>query len=181
MTIFAAALCLAVWMSAESAPDVLDQLQRGAPQILNKVFNYTQTVLSGTATVLAAMVFVPMMTLYLMLDTVRLRKALVHVFPEHHQDEVDGALQAVSKSLSGYIRSRVLLALFMWGSAYLESGRVAIYLLLEVVGAVISAALLTDDPFGWREGAGCLLIVGAGLLEGLDELRRRRLPIARPA
>ena len=62
-----------------------------------------------------------------------------------------------------------------------ESGRVAIYLLLEVVGAVISAALLTDDPFGWREGAGCLLIVGAGLLEGLDELRRRRLPIARPA
>ena len=67
----------------------------------------------------------------------------------------------------------VLLALFMWGSAYLESGRVAIYLLLEVVGAVISAALLTDDPFGWREGVGCLLIVGAGLLEGLDELRRR--------
>ena len=67
-----------------------------------------------------------------------------------------------------------LLSLFMWGSAYLESGRVAIYLLLEVVGAVVSASLLTDDPFGWREGIGCLLIVGAGLLEGLDELRRGR-------
>ncbi len=72
-----------------------------------------------------------------------------------------------------------LLALFMWGSAYLESGRVAIYLLLEVVGAVISASLLTDDPFGWREAIGCILIAGAGLLEGLDELRRgRRLSIA---
>lgn len=65
--------------------------------------------------------------------------------------------------------------LFMWGSAYLESGRVAIYLLLEVVGAVVSAALLTDEPFGAREVAGCLLIVGAGLIEGLDELRRSRV------
>jgi drug/metabolite transporter (DMT)-like permease len=69
----------------------------------------------------------------------------------------------------------ILLSLFLWGSAYLESGRVAIYLLLEVVGAVVSASLLTDDPFGWREGIGCLLIVGAGLLEGLDELRRSRV------
>jgi len=73
----------------------------------------------------------------------------------------------------------VLLALFLWGCAYVESGRVSIYLLLEVVGAVISASLLTSDPFGWREAIGCLLIVGAGLLEGLDELRRgRRLSIA---
>ncbi len=68
----------------------------------------------------------------------------------------------------------VLLSLFLWGSAYLESGRVAIYLLLEVVGAVVSASLLTADPFGWREAVGCLLIVGAGLLEGLGELRRGR-------
>jgi drug/metabolite transporter (DMT)-like permease len=73
----------------------------------------------------------------------------------------------------------VLLALFLWGCAYVESGRVSIYLLLEVVGAVISASLLTSDPFGWREAIGCLLIVGAGLLEGVDELRRgRRLSIA---
>src|SRR5215468_456826 len=69
----------------------------------------------------------------------------------------------------------VLLALFLWGCAYVESGRVSIYLLLEVVGAVISASLLTTDPFGWREAIGCILIVGAGLLEGLDELRRGRL------
>jgi len=76
----------------------------------------------------------------------------------------------------------VLLALFLWGCAYVESGRVSIYLLLEVVGAVVSASLLTDDPFGWREAIGCILIVGAGLLEGLDELRRgRRLSIASSA
>ena len=76
----------------------------------------------------------------------------------------------------------VLLALFMWGTAYVESGRVSIYLLLEVVGAVVTASLFTDDPFGWREVIGCILIVGAGLLEGLDELRRgRRLSIASSA
>jgi drug/metabolite transporter (DMT)-like permease len=73
--------------------------------------------------------------------------------------------------------------LFMWGSAYLESGRVAIYLLLEVVGAVVSASILTAEPFGWREIVGCLFIVGAGLLEGVDELRRgrRAVVIAAPA
>ena len=101
--------------------------------------------------------------------------------PEGLRPSLAVVADAVPALLLCMIWQVVLLALFMWGSAYLESGRVAIYLLLEVVGAVVSAALLTDDPFGWREGAGCLLIVGAGLLEGLDELRRRRLPIARPA
>ena len=28
-----------------------------------------------------------------------------------------------------------------------------------------------DEPFGWREIAGCILILGAGLIEGLDQLR----------
>ncbi|MGE0116315.1 MAG: DMT family transporter [Dongiaceae bacterium] len=105
----------------------------------------------------------------------------VALLPEGPAPSLATVADAVPALLLCMIWQVVLLALFMWGSAYLESGRVAIYLLLEVVGAVISAALLTDDPFGWREGIGCLLIVGAGLLEGLDELRRRRLPIARPA
>jgi len=98
----------------QSIQNVLDQIQRGAPQILNNVFNYTQTILSSTAGILAGMVFVPMMTLYLMLDTVRLRAAFLLTFPEHHREEVDTALSAVSASLSGYIRSRVLLALFIF-------------------------------------------------------------------
>ncbi len=105
----------------------------------------------------------------------------VTLLPEGRTPSLATVAGAVPALLLCMVWQVVLLALFMWGSAYLESGRVAIYLLLEVVGAVISAALLTDDPFGWREGVGCLLIAGAGLLEGLDELRRRRLPIARPA
>ena len=57
--------------------------------------------------------------------------------------------------------------LVLWGAARLDPARVAILLLLEVVGAAASASLLTDEPFGSREGLGCLLIVGAGLVEGL--------------
>jgi len=82
-------------------------------------------------------------------------------------------VDAVPQLLLCMVWQLAVMWLFMWGSAYLESGRVAIYLLLEVVGAVISAALLTAEPFGAGEIAGCLLIVGAGLLEGIDELRRR--------
>lgn len=64
--------------------------------------------------------------------------------------------------------------LIMWGSGFLEPGRVTILLLLEVVGAVVSAAILTNEPFGWREIAGCFLIVGAGLIEGIDEIKVSR-------
>lgn len=62
--------------------------------------------------------------------------------------------------------------LLIWGAARLDPGRVSILLLLEVGVAVASASLLTDEPFGWREAVGGVLIVGAGALEYYDELSR---------
>jgi drug/metabolite transporter (DMT)-like permease len=105
----------------------------------------------------------------------------VMLVPEGSVPAVATVVAAIPALLLCMLWQVVLLSLFLWGSAYLESGRVAIYLLLEVVGAVISASLFTDDPFGWREGIGCLLIVGAGLLEGLDELRRSRIIVSSPS
>lgn len=64
--------------------------------------------------------------------------------------------------------------LLLWGAAYLDPGRVSILLLLEVIAASLSASLLTDEPFGWREAAGCVLILSAGLVEALPDLRNRR-------
>ena len=69
--------------------------------------------------------------------------------------------------------------LVIWGAARLDPGRVSILLLLEVATAAASAAALTGEPFGLREMAGCALIVGAGLLEGLAGLRRPQ-PAAQP-
>jgi drug/metabolite transporter (DMT)-like permease len=57
--------------------------------------------------------------------------------------------------------------LVLWGASRLDPARVAILLLMEVVAAAASASLLTDEPFGLREGLGCLLILSAGLVEGL--------------
>lgn len=62
----------------------------------------------------------------------------------------------------------------LWGASRLEPGRVSILLLLEVVAASISSSLLTDEPFGWREVTGCVLILLAGLSEALSELWPRR-------
>lgn len=62
----------------------------------------------------------------------------------------------------------------LWGATRLDAGRLGILLLLEVLGAAVSAAMLTDEPFGWREVIGCVLIITAGLAEGLDEIRSRR-------
>jgi drug/metabolite transporter (DMT)-like permease len=66
--------------------------------------------------------------------------------------------------------------LMIWGAARLDPGRVSILLLLEVGVASLSAGLLTDEPFGWREAIGGLLIVGAGALESYDGMRRARSP-----
>ncbi len=56
--------------------------------------------------------------------------------------------------------------LLMWGSGRLDPGRVALLLLFEVLAAAVSAAILTDEPFGPREWIGGGLIVAAAVLEG---------------
>jgi drug/metabolite transporter (DMT)-like permease len=53
----------------------------------------------------------------------------------------------------------------IWGASRLDAGRFAILILGDVIVGVASAALLTDEPFGWREAVGWALIVGAGTVE----------------
>ena len=67
-----------------------------------------------------------------------------------------------------------IMFVIFWGAARLDPGRVSILLLFEVLASATSAALLTNEPFGWREATGCILILGAGMIEGLDQLRGRR-------
>lgn len=53
----------------------------------------------------------------------------------------------------------------LWGSTRIDPGRLGLLMLLEVIAAAVSAALLTDEPFGLREAVGCALILSAGLAE----------------
>ena len=72
--------------------------------------------------------------------------------------------------------------LLLWGARFLEPGRVSLLLLFEVAVAALSAALLAGEPFGLREGLGCILILAAGALEGAAELRAaRRTPSCLPS
>jgi drug/metabolite transporter (DMT)-like permease len=58
--------------------------------------------------------------------------------------------------------------LLVWGSGRLDPGRVAILLLFEVLAAAVSAAILTDEPFGAPTFIGGALILTAAALEGMD-------------
>ncbi len=60
----------------------------------------------------------------------------------------------------------------LWGAAHLDPGRVSILLMLEVVSAAVTATALTDEPFGWRGFTGCVLIIAAGTVEAIDQIRR---------
>jgi drug/metabolite transporter (DMT)-like permease len=64
----------------------------------------------------------------------------------------------------------------LWAASRLSPGRVGLLLMGEVVVGVISAALLTDEPFGGREIIGTILIISAGMIEVMQ-----RLPKPKPA
>ncbi|MGI9520384.1 MAG: DMT family transporter [Hyphomicrobiaceae bacterium] len=57
--------------------------------------------------------------------------------------------------------------LTIWPATLLTPGRVGLLLMSEVVIGVSSAAMLTAEPFGWRELLGSLMILGAALIEVL--------------
>ena len=59
--------------------------------------------------------------------------------------------------------------LTIWPTTLLSPGRVGMLLLCEVLVGVTSAALLLDEPFGWRELSGAILIVSAGAVEVLRQ------------
>lgn len=53
----------------------------------------------------------------------------------------------------------------LFGADHLPPGKVAIFLMVEVVVALASSAILLDEPFGPREVAGAIMILSASLVE----------------
>lgn len=63
-------------------------------------------------------------------------------------------------------------AVIIWAPARIGTGVFGILILSELVVGVISAGLLTDEPFGWREVSGTSLILFAGVAELLTPDQR---------
>lgn len=55
--------------------------------------------------------------------------------------------------------------IILWSPSRIGAGLFSILILSEIVVGTVSAGLLADDPFGWREGIGGILIFSAGLVE----------------
>lgn len=56
-------------------------------------------------------------------------------------------------------------ALIFWSPPRIGTGVFGVLILSELVVGVISAALLTDETFGWPQAVGVTLIIVAGILE----------------
>lgn len=63
----------------------------------------------------------------------------------------------------------VSLTLFTAAVQILEPARVGILLMSEVIVGALSAAWLTDEPFGPLMAAGTVLVIGAGVFESLPQ------------
>lgn len=81
--------------------------------------------------------------------------------------EAQGGIGATVAWLVAFGLVWLLPGLYMtlFGADHLSPGKVAIFLMVEVVMALVSSALLIDEPFGWREATGAVLILGASLVE----------------
>jgi predicted PurR-regulated permease PerM len=117
---------------AEYLDQLVAQLQQSVPGIMSNLLNYTQSVVTGTAAVMVALIVIPLLALYFLLDSERLRKALVGCFPPRMHDDLERALTAVNHSLSGYIYSKTAMALFVG---------IAMFIVLAVCGVPFSILL----------------------------------------
>jgi predicted PurR-regulated permease PerM len=93
--------------------DLGASLQERAPDFLTNAINYSQWLVTSTVAALAALILIPMMMLYFLADSRKLRAAVIGVLPTKARPDADRALTAVNHSLGGYILSRTLLALFI--------------------------------------------------------------------
>jgi drug/metabolite transporter (DMT)-like permease len=65
----------------------------------------------------------------------------------------------------------------LWSAKHLSPARVSLIFAIEAVIGIASAAVLLDEPFGWREGVGSVLVIGSTLVDVLWH----RTPAARGA
>ncbi|MFQ5566093.1 MAG: DMT family transporter [Paracoccaceae bacterium] len=61
--------------------------------------------------------------------------------------------------------------IMVWGAQRLDPGRISLLLMLEVVAASITSALLAGEPYGIEKLIGTAMILTAGALEALAERR----------
>jgi drug/metabolite transporter (DMT)-like permease len=71
------------------------------------------------------------------------------------------------------------MALSFWAVSLMSPTRAAILFMFEALVGVLSAAMLTDEPFGWREIIGGSMILGAGLLDVIMGARHAPPPASR--
>jgi drug/metabolite transporter (DMT)-like permease len=57
--------------------------------------------------------------------------------------------------------------LWLWSAKYLPPTRVSLIFSLEAVVGIASAAILIDEPFGWRELLGSVLVIGSTIVDVL--------------
>lgn len=62
----------------------------------------------------------------------------------------------------------------LWGSKHMDPGRLGILLQMEAIVGIVSAALLTDEPFGAVEFLGTILVIGAGAVDVLGNRGPRK-------
>lgn len=62
--------------------------------------------------------------------------------------------------------------MLMWGVPRVSPGRVGLLLMTEAVFGSITAALFSDEPFGWRQIVGGGLILFGAVADSIAEMRR---------
>ena len=83
---------------------------------------------------------------------------------------------AITALVAVAIVSLPLNCIILWAASLLSPARVGLLMLLEVVCGIAVAGVMTDEPYGWLEGAGTVLILAAGIVDIVQPGAKRRQP-----
>lgn len=85
------------------------------------------------------------------------------------QGAVSSHLAMVYAGLYGILFLSLITFATQWGVTQLEAGRAALIIVMELVAAVVSVAILTEVSLSMREIVGGLLVLSAAVMEGWRE------------
>jgi predicted PurR-regulated permease PerM len=98
---------------ADMTESAYEYLREQVPNVLSNVWQYGQSFLSTAALVLVSALLIPIITFYLLMDIRSFKRTFLSYFSENKRNEMEKTIIAINHSISGYIFSRVILALMV--------------------------------------------------------------------
>ena len=157
----------------EARESVVQMIDAAGADLQKNAVDFAAKALTSLASIVTALVIIPILAFYILMDIERMRQGLMRIVPETHRDAAYAVLQDVDTVLGGFIRGQiivgasvailvtVMLLILQIKYALLIGVFAGIVDIIPYLGAIAGAVpavviALIEHGFGWA-----LLVVAA--------------------